>query len=97
MRLNHRGLGTGLLWTRIMPALLLLIAVGTGILVLGSHSPSTSARSIPSLFPPSATHALSDAASLRNMRNRRWPSNRTRDRLIPRCASWRGEMVMACS
>jgi hypothetical protein len=47
-----------------MPALLLLIAVGTGILVLGSHSPSTSARSIPPFFPPPATHALSDAASL---------------------------------
>lgn len=64
MRLNRRGLGTGLLWTRIMPALLLLIAVGTGVLVLGSHSPSTSANSITPLLPVSATHTSLDQSSL---------------------------------
>ena len=37
MRLNRRGLGTGLLWSRILPAALLLVAAGATVLSLGSH------------------------------------------------------------
>ncbi len=37
MRLNRRGLGTGLLWSRILPAALLLVVAGATALSLGSH------------------------------------------------------------
>jgi len=37
VRLNRRGLGTGLLWSRILPAALLLVAAGATVLSLGSH------------------------------------------------------------
>ncbi|MGC2196720.1 MAG: SBBP repeat-containing protein [Terriglobales bacterium] len=37
MRLNRRGLGTGLLWSRILPAAWLLVVVGATVLSLGSH------------------------------------------------------------
>jgi len=37
VRLNRRGLGTGLLWSRILPAALLLVVAGATVLSLGSH------------------------------------------------------------
>ena len=37
MRLNRRGLGTGVLWSRILPAALLLVVAGATVLSLGSH------------------------------------------------------------
>ncbi len=37
MRLNRRGLGTGLLWSRILPAALLLVVAGAAVLSLGSR------------------------------------------------------------
>lgn len=37
MRLNRRGLGKGLLWSRILPAALLLVVAGATALSLGSH------------------------------------------------------------
>ena len=52
MRLNRRELGTGLLWTRIMTAALLLMAVAAALLALGTHTPSTTdANSSPLLSP----------------------------------------------
>ena len=37
MRLNRRGLGTGLLWSRILPAALVLVMAGATGLLLGKH------------------------------------------------------------
>jgi Beta-propeller repeat/Domain of unknown function DUF11 len=55
VRLNRRGLGTGLLWSRVTPALLLLVAAGSGALWLGSRtlSPSATAQAaqVPTLTP----------------------------------------------
>jgi len=42
VRLNRRGLGTGLLGRRIVPGGLLLVTAGAALLVLGSHSPKPS-------------------------------------------------------
>jgi len=68
VRLNRRGLGTGLLWTRIVSAMVLLIAVGTGILVLDFHGPSTTTSAAP--FPTvSSDHAISSVASLPSFRH----------------------------
>jgi hypothetical protein len=58
VRLNRRGLGTGLLGSRIMPAGLLLATAGAALLSLGSH-PSTPASS-----PVLERAALSAPASL---------------------------------
>ena len=38
MRLNRRGLGTGLLWSHILPAVVLLVIVGAAILGLAVHT-----------------------------------------------------------
>jgi hypothetical protein len=43
VRLNRRGLGTGLLWSRILPAALLLMVAGATVLSLGSHPKGTGA------------------------------------------------------
>jgi hypothetical protein len=42
VRLNRRGSGTGLLWSRILPAAMLLVAAGAAVLGLGFHAPLTS-------------------------------------------------------
>jgi hypothetical protein len=49
VRLNRRGSGTGLLWSRIVPAALLLMAAGAAVLSLGSHTPSTVAANVAQL------------------------------------------------
>jgi hypothetical protein len=54
--LNRRGLGTGLLWMRIIPAAFLLVMVGAGLLALTSHTTSKSAAAVP-LLSPAATIA----------------------------------------
>ncbi len=46
MRLNRRGLGTGLLWSRILPAGLLLATAAVAVLGLGSHVRLTSANPV---------------------------------------------------
>lgn len=59
MRLNRRGLGTGLLWTRVTLAGLLLLTVGAGMLVLGSRTSSSRTASngapVPLFSPAPAT------------------------------------------
>ncbi len=46
MRLNRRGLGTGLLWSRILPAGLLLAIAAVAVLGLGSNVRLTSANPV---------------------------------------------------
>jgi len=49
VRLNRRGLGTGLLWSRILPSALLLATAGVAILCLGSGVRQTSANPVAQL------------------------------------------------
>lgn len=62
MRLNRRELGTGLLWTRIVPAVLLLLGVGAGLLVLGSRP--TLERAATTMPLPSPTTTIANSPSL---------------------------------
>ena len=62
MSLNRRGLGTGLLWMRIIPAALLLVMVGAGLLALTSRTTSKSAAAAP-LLSPAATIATPPSAA----------------------------------
>ncbi len=61
MRLNRRGLGTGLLCSRILPAALLLVVAGATVLSLGSHPKGTGAGPVPQFaaFGATPTHANS--------------------------------------
>ena len=61
MRLNRRGLGTGLLWSRILPAVVWLVIVGAAILGLASRTRpvvATSTAQIPD-FAPTTSRASS--------------------------------------
>jgi hypothetical protein len=61
VRLNRRGLGTGLLWSRILPAVVWLVIVGTAILGLGSRTRPLVAISTAQTpdFAPTTPHANS--------------------------------------
>jgi hypothetical protein len=51
VRLNRRGLGTGLLWSRILPEALLLVAAGVAVLLPGSHPQETGADPVAQFAP----------------------------------------------
>jgi Beta-propeller repeat/Domain of unknown function DUF11 len=51
VRLNRRGLGTGLSWGRILPAALLLVAAGAAVLLLGSHPLASGTGSVAQFGP----------------------------------------------
>jgi hypothetical protein len=51
VRLNRLGLGTGLLWSRILPAALLLAAAGAAVLLLGSHPQGADADPVAQFAP----------------------------------------------
>lgn len=62
MRLNRRGLGTGVLWCRILPAVVLLAIVGLAILTLASRTHTVVAKSAASApvfsSPVSRAHSV---------------------------------------
>ncbi len=61
MRLNRRGLGTGVLWRRILPSAVVLVTSAVAVLVLGSKVRMSSATPVAD-SSPFETHSTSKSA-----------------------------------
>lgn len=62
MTLNRRELGTGLLWSRLLPAAFLLVAAGVAVLWLGSHTVPKDASTVAQM-PAVATAPAHDSSA----------------------------------